>query len=320
MVTLSRRSRRKGVFALVVLAIVSVSTVVLIFTLGDPLGWKGAKRTEVAWNPEGHRGLLADRPKNEKKKVAETPGKQPTAPALNQDDGEDPEELIRKMEQKEWKVSLDEDEMAVDREELAAKLGSNRSSDNGGKKNSGGKKTHPKNGKKGKQPASDDEEMSLEEFANASALSKEEAGSSFKAGAGGAKAVEKTVGKGIVSAMGDGLGGSRKLKEKKIVAKVKERTGDGSAMKALVGRRVSKKVGAERKSIKSCMDRFSGSYSGPGGQLKASLHFNEKGAVTRVTIKGGGDDLEGCFTKIFEGWRIAMITRKIKIPIAVRFK
>lgn len=320
MVTLSRRSRRKGVFALVALAVAAATAIVIIFTLGDPLGWKGAKRTEVEWHQEGHRGLLADRPQNEKKKLEEAPGGQPDQITNEQDAGEDPEELIRKMEQKEWKVSLDEDEMAVDREKLASKLGSKKQNSNGSKKNSGSKKTHSREGKKVKHE-DDDGEMSLEEFANSHALSKDETGSAIKSGTGGSKAVEaKTVGKGMDSAMGSGLGGSRTLKERKVVASVKERAGDGSALKALVGRRVSRKVGAERNRIKSCMDRFSGSYSGPGGQLKASLHFTDKGAVSKVSIKGGGADLEECFTDIFAGWHISTINRKIKIPIAVRFK
>jgi predicted Zn finger-like uncharacterized protein len=319
MVTLSRRSRRKGVFALVALAVVSVATVTLIFTFGDPMGWKGKKITEVELNAQGHRGLYAEQPQN-KKKVEETSKAHPTAPVKRQDNGEDPEELLRKMEEKEWTVSLDEDEMAVDREELAAKLGTKKSPNNGVKKNSSGKKTHSRDGKRVNHKGSEDEEMSLEEFANATALNRKEVGSAFKASEGGAKTVEKTIGKGMESAMGDGFGGSRKLKERMIVANVKERAGDGSALKARVGRRVSKKVSAERKSIKSCMDRFADSYSGPGGQLKASLHFNEKGAVSRVTIKGGGDDLEQCFAKIFDGWHVSTITRKIKIPIAVRFK
>ncbi len=321
MVTLSRKSRRKGVFAIVALAVVSFATIVMIFSFGDPMGWKGAERTEVAWNPEGHKGLLADRPKNKKKEVEEVPSDRPALPGDEQDAGEDPEELIRKMEQKEWKVSLDEDEMAVDREQLASKLGTKKHVNNGGSKHkSGSKKNKSRAGKKVKHHPDDDEEMSLEEFAKSAALSKDEAGSAFNAGTGGAKGVEKTVGKGMESAMGGGLGGSRKLKERKIVANVKERVGDGSALKALVGRRVSKKVGAERNRIKSCMDRFSGSYSGPGGQLKASLHFDDKGAITSVSIKGGGADLEKCFADIFKGWRISTINRKIKIPIAVRFK
>ncbi len=318
MVTLSRRSRRKGVFAIVALAAVSFATIVLIFTFGDPMGWKGAERTEVEWNPEGHRGLLADRPETKRKKIEARSDEEPVVAGVEQEGGEDPDELIRKMEQDEWKVSLDEEEMAVDREKLALKMATGKQKSHESKHGSSKTASHAT---KKASHHDDDGEMSLEEFANSHALSKNETGSAFTAGSGGAKAAgEKTVGSGMESAMGPGLGGSRKLAERKIVANVKERAGDGSALKALVGRRVSKKVGAERNRIKSCMDRFSSSYSGPGGQLKASLHFDEKGRVSRVSIQGGGPELEKCFGDIFAGWQISTITRKIKIPIAVRFK
>lgn len=320
MVSLSRRSRRKSVFAIVALAVVSFATIVLIFTFGDPMGWKGAERTEVEWNPEGHKGFLADRPEGKRERVKEEVEQAPQVAGVEADGGEDPEELIRKMEQAEWKVSLDEEEMAVDREQLASKMGSGKQNNSATKRHSGSSKAKPHGSKKA-SPRDDDGEMSLEEFANRHALSKDEAGSAFAAGSGGAKGLEnRTVGKGMESAMGPGLDGSRKLAERKVVANVKERVGDGSALKALVGRRVSKKVGAERNRIKSCMDRFSSSYTGPGGQLKAGLHFDQKGRVARVSIQGGGPDLEKCFAEIFSGWQISTITRKIKIPIAVRFK
>ncbi len=316
MVTLSRRSRAKSVFALVTLGVVAAAAIVLIFTFGDPLGWQEPQKQEVEWHQAGHKGLLAEG-KEKARQAAPEEARKVKAKAPADDLGEDPEELIRKMEQKEWKVTLDEDEMAVDRDALATKLGDKpKAVVSSGKKST----SHGSTPRLSPKKHGDDGEMSLEEFANSHALSKGEAGSAMKAGKGGANvAAEKTVGEGMDSAMGNLLGGN-KLQERKVVANVKERAGDGSALKALVARRVSKKVGAERTRIKSCMDRHSASYSGPGGQLKASLHFTDKGTVNRVSIVGGGAELEKCFADIFAGWSISTINRKIKIPIAVRFQ
>jgi hypothetical protein len=165
-----------------------------------------------------------------------------------------------------------------------------------------------------------DDEISLEEFAASYSVKNDDIGAALtKSGTGGSKGLEATDRK-FNSAMGNFLGKGSELKERKIVADVKERKGDGSALKALVARRVSSKVNAERKRIQSCVDRHSDSYTGSGGQLRASLHFGENGKVHQVTIKGGSKQLEKCFHEIFVGWRISMIHRKIKIPIAVRFE
>jgi hypothetical protein len=313
MVRLSRKSRRKSVIAIVSLASAAVLAIVAIFTFGDPLGWRDRAKEEVEWKQEGHKGLLAEI--EQKKAAAAAEEKREKATRTREEKGEDPEKLLKQMQEKEWKVTLDEEQMEVDRERLASRLGPQ-------KKRNGKSSSRKENGTSGKPHSGggeSGEEMTLEEFARSAALSKDEPGSAIKAAGGGTDSV-KAVGDGMDSAMGGILGGPSRLQEKKVVANVKERQGDGSALKAIVARRVAKKVGGERKRIQSCMDRFGASYSGPGGKLQASLHFTEKGTVDRVSIKGGTPELEKCFTDIFGGWQISTINRKIKIPIAVRFE
>ena len=323
MVRISKRSRAKSVGVVAALAVTAVLSIVLIFTFGDPLGWAAPEKEEVEMTEADFRfGREAvEHEQNKRKKEAAAPQKKKEQETEKWDEADD---LVKAMHEKEWRVTLDDEEMAIDRRKLASQFRADdkkqekkKVSGNGGGKEASGAKKKTTRKQRHEEP-DDDGEMSLEEYAMRQATRENEGvGNLISAAAGtnGKKGKEKIADE-MSSSMG-GLLGS-KMTERKVTASVKEREGDGSALKAIVARRVGKKVGGERKKLQYCVETHG--FQGSGGKLRASLHFSEKGIVSRVTIKGGSSALQSCFTSIFKGWQISMINRKIKIPIAVRFE
>jgi len=320
MVRISKRSRVKSVGALVGIAVTAILAVVLIFTFGDPLGWADPEKEEIEMT-QGEVKYAWTEVEN-RRKEQEQKQKAPTATKEKAEEWNEPDDLVKVMHEKEWRVSLDEEEMAIDREKLASQLKSKKKeptrADSSNGKASHKNTTKKKTVKKKHKETDSGDEMSLEEYAmQMEKKSKANAGSLISS-AGGTKAKKgkEKVADEMSSSMGSLLGS--KMKERKVTAAVKEREGDGSALKALVARRVGQKVGGERKKLQRCVETHG--FHGSGGKLRASLHFSDKGIVSKVTIKGGSGALEKCFTGIFAGWRISTINRKIKIPIAVRFE
>jgi hypothetical protein len=81
---------------------------------------------------------------------------------------------------------------------------------------------------------------------------------------------------------------------------------------------VSKKVSGERSRLGRCVKNH-GLPAG-GDTLKANLHFTEQGNVSNVSIADAPPGLEDCFLTAFDGWRLELVNKKIKIPISVRFQ
>ena len=318
MVRLSQSSRRKNVLILGLFGIVAASTLASIFIFGDPLAAIFPEKQMIDQDLEAHKFYEGAQQAKKKAKEAK---KEPAKIAAQEEEvinlDEDPEDLLKSMKDKEWRVTVEEDDLDIDRSQLASKL-KDPVKRNDKKHGSNTKSADRKRDVKYHKPEVDDDpdEMSLAEFANSVGEKDDGPGSLIaKTGGGPNKVADK-----MDSAMGNLFGGPRHMEERKVTAKVKEREGDGVALKALVARHVGKKVGGERKAIARCVDQFGSSYSGVGGKLKATLHFTEKGTVHKVSIKGASQKLEQCFLKVFIGWRIATINRKIKIPIAIRFE
>ena len=166
----------------------------------------------------------------------------------------------------------------------------------------------------------DGDEMSLSEFAvMAERKAEPDTGKAFDVKAAeGTTGGKDQAGGGMQSSMSDLLGGPKTLAEQQVDAKVSHREGDGLALKAIVARHVSKKVSGERSKLSRCVQNHG--YPGSGDVLRATLHFSEQGTVGDVSISDGTPDLEGCFLAAFDGWRLSVVNKKIKIPIAVRFQ
>lgn len=315
MVRLSRRSRAKQIFVLVTLCIVLAGSLVMIFALGDPLGVIYDQKRPVEDVPwEGHKGLMAtieqDEPDNgaeEQEQNTKAPG---NVPGIDMTDDSDSDKLLKAMQEKEWAVTIGDD-LEVDSEAMAARL---KGPEPKAHRNGSTRKENVRRTVKIPDDPDSGDEISLAEYAAQSNRKKNE---NLVADASGSKAHLGTV-EEMDSAMGNLLGGSNKISEKRFEAKVKEREGDGVALKALLARHVGKKVNGARKHLQRCV----GSYgiAGSGGALRVVLHFNEQGNVRKVTVKGGQPALEKCFLEAFAGWRLSMINKKIQIPISVRFQ
>ncbi len=310
MVRMSKRSRAKSVTALVGLFSATALAITLIFTFGDPLAVIFPEKQITEEKRSGPTGFLTTVEKKEVKQNGKARGKTPDKRVQEMDFGEDPAALVKAMQEKEWHVSVGEDEIDVDRGQLRDKLAQkskNGSSDDGDKPRSNG-------GPKAIEPQDDPEELSLDEFARQIETVKKDGNIVIAPGG------KNRVADSMDSAMGDLRGGTKRIEERKVTATVKERESDGVALKAIVARYVAKKVGAERKSFQRCVDSASGGYAGSDGRIKATLHFTEQGAVDHVSVPGAPAELEQCFSKIFDGWRIATVNQKVKIPIAIRFE
>jgi predicted Zn finger-like uncharacterized protein len=311
MVRMSKRSRAKHVSALVGLFSATALTIALIFTFGDPLAVIFPEKQITEAKRSGPSGFLktVERKEAKQKKTAKAAAQ--VKGELEVDLGEDPAALLKAMQEKEWHVSVGEEDLDVDRgqlrDKLAQKKEKNGSEDGGNEPRS--------NGGSRPDPVQDDpEELSLDEFARR--IETRQKDGSLVIASGG----KNQVADSMDSAMGSLHGGAKRIEERKVTATVKERESDGVALKAIVARYVAKKVGAERKNFQRCVDSASGGYAGSDGRIKATLHFTEQGGVDRVSVPGAPAELEQCFTRIFDGWRIATVNQKVKIPIAIRFE
>lgn len=318
MVRLSRRNRTKQVVILATLCVILGGTLIMIFALGDPLGViydQKKSYDEQPWG--GHKGLVTEIPTEEKEKQAkkntEKAESGPAKKGIDLTDDSDSDKLLKAMEEGEWSVTIGDD-MEVDSQAMAAKLkGPEKKKYHATHKSTNDKK---KLNHKVYIPEDPDDggELSLSEFA--AAADKKKSGN-VVANAGGKNADLGAV-EEMDSAMGNLMGNSKKIQEKRYKTNVKEREGDGVALKALVARHVGKKVNNSRKKLQRCVQDYG--ISGSGGALRAVLHFVENGTVRKVTVKGGQPALEKCFLAAFSGWRLSIINKKIKIPISVRFQ
>jgi hypothetical protein len=298
------------------LATVTAGAISSVLILGHPLAiiYPAAIRTEPA--PAPAQATAREVETNQ----AATVRKETVQVQAVEEGFTDPSQLDFELKDKgepAFEVALDEDQGAIDREQLAARIkeahgGPASAAGNGQPANGKGRpdgRWKPSGGS-----AKESDEMSLEEFAALAEGKKEESGSLIaKSGSQKGEVADR-----MDSAMGNLLGGPRKIEEKKVTAEVKERESDGTALKAIVARHVGKKVGGERKKFQRCVDSFAP--AGLGGQIRATLHFLETGTVEAVTVKGGTPDLERCFKQIFDGWRIATVNRKVAVPISIKFE
>lgn len=309
MVRMSKRSRTKNVTVLVGIFSATALAVALIFTLGDPLGAIFPEKQiaeEKRSGPSGYFTTVEKKePKDRKAGKAKTRDNQQPVEA-----GEDPAKLLRDMQDKEWHVSVGDECLDVDRGQLRDKLKHKEPSKSSG---SGGP-SKSKTGNLAIGAEDDPEELSLEEYARR-VETRQKDGSLVIAPGG-----KNHIADSMDSAMGGLSGGPKRIEEKKVTATVKERESDGVALKAVVARRVGQKVKGERKNMQRCVDSASGGYAGSDGRITATLHFSEQGKVERVSVPGAPAELEQCFTRIFDGWGIAMVTQKVKVPIAIRFE
>jgi len=307
MVRLSKRSRTKHVTVLVGLFSATALAVALIFTLGDPLGVIFPEKQLAEEKRTGPSGFYTT--VEQKKAEKQQAGRKARPRTAEAEQGEDPGALLTAMQEKEWHVSVGDDDLDVDRGQIRDKL-KEKKSPHSGDGSTVKKAAVPKAG----APVEDPEEISLEEYARRIETRQKDGSLVISPGGKG------KVADSMDSAMGDLMGGPKRIEERKVTATVKERESDGVALKAIVARYVAKKVGAERKSFQRCVDSASGGYAGTDGRIKATLHFTEQGTVDRVSVPGAPAELEQCFTRIFDGWRIATVNQKVKIPIAIRFE
>jgi len=309
MVRLSRESRRRSVMLLTGLALVTGLSLVTIFTLGDPLAVIFPEKQQVEYKPQAPSSFLVDLNKGKEAKKVE---KKARSEQQAEDDGlgADPEGLVRAMHDQQHFVSLDFEAVGVNKEELAARIQAEKKRRHSDEADG---KTVKTSGGMVMGSAEEEEELTLE----ALALAEKKTASPGEGITGGGPAgtgKHEIAGK-IDSAMGS-LTGTHKLEERKVTANVAEREGDGVALKALVAKKIARKMGGEKTKLQRCVD----AHGGVGGMLRATLHFSEDGTVGRVSVKGGTPALEECVGKLFAGWRVAMVTQKVQVPISVRFE
>ena len=314
MVRLSRRNRTKQVGLLIGLGAVAVAALFAIFTFGDPLAVFFPDKEIHDSTQEGFKGLFSEAERRQMEQRSEKQAENVEQKAAPENQESNADELLKSMQDGEWTVSLGEDDLELDKERFASKLKEKKTRHKSAREKSHGKPAEKRN----HGDDEEDDEVSLSEFVASEGRKAKTLDGSKIAGAGGDK-TEKVV-DGMDSSMGKLLGGPSHLKERKVDASVAKRKGDGSALRALVAKRVSQKVRGKRKHLQRCVEDHGGGYAGSGASLRANLHFTEKGEVRRVTIKGGNQELEACFQEAFTGWRISMVNRKIKIPISVRFQ
>ena len=318
MVRLSRRNRTKQVVVLATLCVFLAGTLIMIFALGDPLGViydQKKSYDEQPWG--GHKGLVTEIPAAEKEGLAKKSTKKaessPSEKGIDLTDDSDSDKLLKAMEEGEWSVTIGDD-LEVDSEAMAAKLKGPEKKKYHAAHKSTNETTKVDHKVYIPEDPEDGDELSLSEFA---AAAHDKKAGNVVANAGGKNADLGTV-EEMDSAMGNLMGSSKKMQEKRFKANVTEREGDGVALKALVARHVGKKVNNSRKKLQRCVQDYG--ISGGGGALRAVLHFVENGTVRKVTVKGGQPALEKCFLAALSGWRLSLINKKIKIPISVRFQ
>ena len=317
MVRLSRRNRTKQVGLLIGLGAVAVAALFAIFTFGDPLAVIFPEKEYHAAAQGDFKGLFSEYEKRQaEKKQKEAQKEKVEKKAARDQSVANADELLKSMQDEVLTVSFSEDELGLDKERFASKLKEKK----GRHKPSDKKRDHTKKRvDKRHKPVDegDDGELSLSELAAAEERKKTALDGSTISNSGGANSGK--VVDGMDSSMGKVFGGPSHLKERKIDASVAKREGDGSSLKIMVAKRVGAKVRGKRKHLQRCVENHSG-YAGSGASLRINLHFSDKGEVRKVSVKDGNDQLEACFQEAFHGWRLSMVNRKIKIPIALKFQ
>ncbi len=317
MVRLSRKSRKKTVFVVAGIIIVAVGTLAAIFIFGDPLGIKDPVRQESERKDDDFRWKEAERKKaveRKPKKKEEPVAVRKAAPNLD----DDTEGLIIQIMESQASGMTDA-ELAQLKQmdpERFKEVMNERKVVRSPKTNRTGPKSRTVESVVGGVDTEDDEELSLSEFVEAA--NREKTGTNDKAdpGSEGEETDDPNLGK-VQSSFGSLSGGKRVYKERKVTAKVKEREGDGLSLKAQISRLVTRKLRAENKSLKRCVDNFGDGVSGP---LRVTLHFQPDGTVRHVSIPRTSRELERCFLQTLHGWRLSVVNRELKLPITLQFQ
>lgn len=313
MVRLSRRNRTKQVGLLIGLGAVAVAALFAIFTFEDPLAVIFPEKEYHAAAQEDFKGLFSEYEKRQAEQKREAEAEKVERKAARDESLSNADELFKSMQDEAATVSFSKDELGLDEERFASKFNEKKSRHKPGREIDRGKPRV----KKHHVDEGDEDELSLSELAATRERKKKALDGSKISGSVGSDSGK--VVDGIDSSMGKVFGGPSHLKERKVDASVAKREGDGSSLKSMVAKRVGAKVRGKRKTLQRCVENHGG-YAGSGASLRVNLHFSNKGEVRKITVKDGNDELEACFLNAFGGWRLSMVNRKIKIPIALKFQ